>query len=552
MFKKEEFLKEHQYLNEKEVSRSDFPPDFVFGVATSAYQIEGASTEGGRGPCIWDAFARSKGKKIKLNKHINNFIVPDLDYKILTIVLSGNILDGSNGDIAVDHYHRYEEDIEIIAKLGFGAYRFSISWSRIFPDGLGTKVNDEGIAFYNNVINALLEKGIQPYVTLYHWDLPLHLQDSIEGWLNKEIVVVFGSPHFPSALNKSIPYAEAERRLYCCLEGFIKYFAIYADTCFASFGDRVKHWITLNEPLQTAINGHDSGIFAPGRHDQPSTEPFLASHHQILAHAAAVSIYRNKYKDNQGGQIGLVVDCEWSEASSNKTEDKAAASRRLEFQLGWYLNPLYYGDYPEVMREILGERLPKFTEEDKELLRNPIDFVGLNHYTSRFITHVTESPEEAYYYKAQSMERRAEFEGGEPIGEKAASEWLFVCPWGLRKVLNYLDQKYNNPTIYVTENGMDDEDIDAPLHEVLDDKLRVRYFKGYLASVAQAIKDGVQVKGYFAWSLLDNFEWAQGYTKRFGLVYVDYKNGLARHPKSSAYWFLRFLKGVEGKSGKEE
>ncbi|KAJ6357445.1 hypothetical protein OIU78_005324 [Salix suchowensis] len=340
MFKKEEFLKEHQYLNEKEVSRSDFPPDFVFGVATSAYQIEGASTEGGRGPCIWDAFARSKG----------------------------NILDGSNGDIAVDHYHRYEP------KLGFGAYRFSISWSRIFPDGLGTKVNDEGIAFYNNVINALLEKGIQPYVTLYHWDLPLHLQDSIEGWLNKEIVVVFGSPHFPSALNK---------------------------------------------------------------------KPFLASHHQILAHAAAVSIYRNKYKDNQGGQIGLVVDCEWSEASSNKTEDKAAASRRLEFQLGWYLNPLYYGDYPEVMREILGERLPKFTEEDKELLRNPIDFVGLNHYTSRFITHVTESPEEAYYYKAQSMERRAEFEGGEPIGEKAASEWLYARELSLCILTCYFQMESN-------------------------------------------------------------------------------------------------------------
>lgn len=491
MAKKEEFLKEHEYLNEKEVSRSDFPPDFIFGVATSAYQIEGASNEGGRGPSIWDAFAQSKG----------------------------NILDGSNGDVAVDHYHRYKEDIEIIAKLGFDAYRFSISWSRIFPDGLGTKVNDEGIAFYNNVINALLEKGIQPYVTLYHWDLPLHLQESMEGWLNKEVV---------------------------------KYFAIYADTCFASFGDRVKHWITLNEPLQTAINGYDSGSFAPGRHDQPSTEPYLASHHQILAHAAAVSIYRKKYKDKQGGQIGLVLDCEWAETGSNKTEDKVAASRRLEFQLGWYLNPLYYGDYPEVMREILGEQLPKFTEEDKELLRNPMDFVGLNHYTSRFITHATESPEESYYYKAQLMERRVEFEGGEPIGEKAASEWLYVCPWGLRKVLNYLAQKYNNPTIYVTENGMDDEDIDAPLHEVLDDNLRVRYFKGYLASVAQAIKDGVQVKGYFAWSLLDNFEWAQGYTKRFGLVYVDYKNGLSRHPKSSAYWFMRFLKGVEGKSGKEE
>ncbi|CAK7325990.1 unnamed protein product [Dovyalis caffra] len=422
MAKKEEFLKEHEYLYEKEVSRSDFPPDFLFGVATSAYQIEGASNEGGRGPCIWDAFAQSKG----------------------------NILDGSNGDVAVDHYNRYKEDIEIIAKLGFDAYRFSISWSRIFPDGLGTKVNDEGIAFYNNVINALLEK----------------------------------------------------------------------DTCFASFGDRVKHWITLNEPLQTAINGHDTGIFAPGRHEQSSTEPYLASHHQILAHAAAVSIYRSKYQtlinvvkegscssqafvlpqqltnelvkkkefDKQGGQIGMVVDCEWAEASSNKIEDKIATVRRLEFQLGWYLNPLYYGDYPEVMHEILGERLPKFTEEDKELLRNSIDFVGLNHYTSRFISHATESPEGAYYYKAQSMERRAEFEGGEPIGEKAASDWLYVCPWGLRKVLNYIAQKYKNPPIYVTENGMDDEDVDAPLHEVLDDKLRVRYFKGYLASVAQAIK----------------------------------------------------------------
>ncbi|KAK4858730.1 hypothetical protein QYF36_021152 [Acer negundo] len=494
MAKMEKILKENEQVesNHREVSQSDFPPSFVFGVATSAYQIEGACKEGGRGASIWDAFSHTEGK----------------------------ILDGSNGDIAVDHYHRYKEDIELIAKLGFTAYRFSISWSRIFPDGLGTKVNEEGITFYNNIIDALLEKGIQPYVTLYHWDLPLHLHESMGGWVNKEIV---------------------------------KYFGIYADTCFASFGDRVKKWITINEPMQTAVNGYDIGIFAPGRCQQSSTEPYLAAHHQILAHATAFSIYWSKYKDNQGGQVGLSVDCEWAEANSDRIEDKSAAARRIDFQLGWYLHPIYYGDYPEVMRKILGDRLPEFTQEDKDLLRNTLDFIGLNHYTSRFIAHEVNSLVEGNYYQAQEMERIVEFEDGEIIGEKAASEWLYAVPWGIRKVLNYIAQTYNNPIIYVTENGMDDEDDDnSPLHEMLDDKMRVKYYKRYLMAVSQAIKDGADVRGYFAWSLLDNFEWAQGYTKRFGLVYVDYKNGLTRHPKSSAYWFLRFLKGSEGKKGKEE
>uniref|UniRef100_A0A7N2R4M7 Beta-glucosidase n=1 Tax=Quercus lobata TaxID=97700 RepID=A0A7N2R4M7_QUELO len=217
---KKELLKEYEgdESNKKEVSRSDFPPNFFFGVATSAYQVEGAYKEGGSGPSIWDAFSHTEGKIV---------------YK-------------SNGDVAVDQYHRYKEDVELIAKLGFEYYRFSISWSRIFPDGLGTKINDEGINYYNNLINALLEK----------------------------------------------------------------------DTCFASFGDRVKIWITINEPLQTAVNGYDMGGFAPGRCQGSSIEPYLAAHHQILAHAAAVSIYRSKYKDKQGGQVGLVLDCEWAEANS--------------------------------------------------------------------------------------------------------------------------------------------------------------------------------------------------------------------------------------------
>ncbi|TXG48440.1 hypothetical protein EZV62_027734 [Acer yangbiense] len=491
MAKKEKILKENEQVesDHREVSQSDFPPSFVFGVATSAYQIEGACKEGGRGASIWDAFSHTEGK----------------------------ILDGSNGDIAVDHYHRYkflnsssdiQEDIELIAKLGFTAYRFSISWSRIFPDGLGTKVNEEGITFYNNIIDALLEKGIQPFVTLYHWDLPLHLHESMGGWVNKEIV----------------------------------------------FGDRVKKWITINEPMQTAVNGYDIGIFAPGRCQQSSTEPYLASHHQILAHATAFSIYRSKYKDKQGGQVGFSVDCEWAEANSDRIEDKSAAARRLDFQLGWYLHPIYYGDYPEVMRKKLGDQLPEFTQEDKDLLRNTLDFIGLNHYTSRFIAHEVNSLVEGNHYQAQEMERIDGFESTKRFYIwQAASEWLYVVPWGIRKALNYIAQTYNNPIIYVTENGMDDEEDDtSPLHEMLDDKMRVKYYKRYLTEVSQAIKDGADVRGYFAWSLLDNFEWAQGYTKRFGLVYVDYKNGLTRHPKSSAYWFLRFLKGSEGKKGKEE
>ncbi|KAJ9176064.1 hypothetical protein P3X46_011414 [Hevea brasiliensis] len=445
MKNKEEFLREHPYLLEKEVSPSDFPPNFLFGVATSAYQIEGGCKEGGRGPNIRDAFSHTEG----------------------------TILDGSNGDVAVDHYHCYKVNV-----------------SGIGYDGLGIKVNEEGISLYNNIINALLEKSIEPCITLYHWDLPLHLQESMGRWLNKEIV---------------------------------KYFASYGDTCFASFGDRVKNWITINKPLPTAVNGRE----------QSDTEPYLAAHHQILANATAVSIYRSKYKDNQGGQVGLVVDCEWAEANSDKIEDKGAAAKHLEFQLGWCFCPIYYGDYPEVMHKIVGDRLPKFSEEDKELLWNSIDSVGLNHYTSRFINHVTDSPEESFYHKAQKIERLAEWEEGEPIGEK---------------VLNYIARRYNNPKIYISENGMDDEDSNAPLHKMLDDKLRVRYFKGFLAAVAQAIKDEADVRGYFTWSLADNFEWVQGYTKRFGLNYMDYKNRLARQPESSAFWFMRFLKG----GGREE
>ncbi|GLJ16017.1 hypothetical protein SUGI_0265670 [Cryptomeria japonica] len=474
--------------NVTQISRSDFPEGFLFGVATSAYQVEGAAKQGGRGPSIWDVFSHTPGK----------------------------IFDGKNGDTAVDQYHRYKEDVDLIARLGFDVYRFSISWSRIFPDGFGAEVNQEGIAYYNNLIDALIERGIQPSVTLYHWDLPQKLHESIGGWLNPEIV---------------------------------NYFKNYAETCFSAFGDRVKHWITFNEPLQTAVNGYSTGVFAPGRCSDrsmsptgdSSTEPYLAAHHQILAHAVSVDVYRKKFQGKQGGVIGITVDGEGAEPFTDTEEDKEAAQRRLEFQLGWFLDPLFFGEYPATMRKKLGDRLPQFTASEVALLCGSVDFVGLNHYTTRYVMPQMEKSEEIGFYDDQDVHRIAEWEG-RAIGEKAASEWLYIVPWGLQKVLMWLTERYKRPKIYVTENGMDDEDSQiTSLEEALCDTKRVNYFKAYLTSVAEAIREGADVRGYYAWSLVDNFEWAQGYTKRFGLVFVDYQNDLKRHPKSSALWFADFL-----------
>ncbi|KAM0829781.1 hypothetical protein ACQ4PT_066665 [Festuca glaucescens] len=462
-----------------EVTRADFPDGFVFGVATSAYQIEGARNEGGKGDSIWDVFADNK-------------------------------------------------------------------------DGLGKEINEEGVAFYNNLIDFMIEKGIQPYATLYHWDLPHNLHETVGGWLSDRIV---------------------------------EYFALYAEACFANFGDRVKHWITINEPLQTSLHGYGIGIFAPGvcegeaaepflaAHHQilahaasvdvyrrkfkaclcegEAAEPFLAAHHQILAHAASVDVYRRKFKAVQGGTVGFVVDCEWAEPASDKIEDQAAAARHIDFLLGWYLDPIYFGDYPESMRKRLGDRLPNFSDKDREFIRNKIDFIGLNHYTSKFIANQPNpQPKEIHFCQARQIEILDKRSSGEAIGERAASEWLCIVPWGIRKMINYIAKKYDNPIIYITENGMDDEDDpSATLDQFLNDTKRVGFFKGYVGAVAEAIKDGADVRGYFAWSFLDNFEWAQGFTKRFGIVYVDYKNGLSRHPKASAMWFSHLL-NVEGADSK--
>uniref|UniRef100_A0A7N2KL33 Beta-glucosidase n=1 Tax=Quercus lobata TaxID=97700 RepID=A0A7N2KL33_QUELO len=364
----------------------------------------------------------------------------------------------------------YQKDVRIMKKMNLDAYRFSISWSRVLPKGkLSGGVNQEGIEYYNKLINRLLGKGIKPFVTMFHWDLPQALEDEYGGFLSPQIVDDFRD---------------------------------YAELLFKEFGDRVKHWITLNEPWSYSYGGYAAKALAPGRCSawqnlnctggDSGTEPYLVSHHELLSHAAAVELYKKKYQAAQKGVIGITIVSHWFVPFSNAKRDQKAAERAVDFMLGWFLNPLINGDYPQSMRSLVKDRLPKFTKEQSKL---------------------------------------------------AASSWLFVYPRGFRDLLLYIKKKYHNPLIYITENGIDEfNNATLSLKEALVDPQRIDYYHKHLLYLHRAIKDGVNVKGYFAWSLLDNFEWSSGYTVRFGINFVDYKNGNKRYPKHSARWFKNFLK----------
>ncbi|KAF7041571.1 hypothetical protein CFC21_051350 [Triticum aestivum] len=475
------------------LTRGSFPDGFVFGTASSAYQYEGAVKADGRGQTIWDTFAHTFGK----------------------------ISDFSNADITVDQYHRFEEDIQLMADMGMDAYRFSIAWARILPNGVG-QVNQAGIDHYNKLINALLAKGIQPYVTLFHWDLPQALEDKYNGWLDRQIV---------------------------------NDFVAYAETCFAAFGDRVKHWITVNEPHNVAVNGYDVGIQAPGRcslllhlyckSGNSGTEPYIVAHNFILAHAAVSQLYRRKYKAAQNGQLGMAFDVVWYEPMSDAAVDVEAAKRAQEFQLGWFADPFFFGDYPTTMRKRVGERLPRFTTEESALVKGTLDFVGINHYTT-YYTKQNDTNIIALLLNntlADTGSISLPFKNGKPIGDRANSIWLYIVPRGMRSVMEYVKDRYNRPPVYITENGMDDSNSPFILRkDALQDTKRIKYHNDYLANLAASIKeDGCDVRGYFAWSLLDNWEWAAGYTSRFGLYFVDYNDKLKRYPKSSVQWFKSLL-----------
>ncbi|KAF3437201.1 hypothetical protein FNV43_RR19954 [Rhamnella rubrinervis] len=469
------------------LSRDSFPKGFVFGTASSAYQVEGMADKAGRGPSIWDVFVK----------------------------IPGIIADNSTAEVTVDQYHRYPEDIDIMKKMNFDAYRFSISWSRIFPEGTG-KVNWEGVAYYNRLINYMIKRGITPYANLYHYDLPQALEEKYLGLLNEQV---------------------------------IEDFADYAEFCFKQFGDRVKNWMTYNEPRVVAALGYDNGYFAPGRCTKTmgnctagdsATEPYIAAHNLILSHSLAVQRYREKYQKTQNGRIGILLDFVWYEPLTRGKLDNYAAQRARDFHVGWFIHPLTYGEYPRTIQEIVGDRLPKFTAEQVKMVKGAYDFVGINQYTTYYISHPQKNEQKVLAYSNDWHADFNYYKNGKIIGLKANSYWLYDVPWGMYKALMYIKERYGNPTVILSENGRDDPG-NVTIALGTQDTLRINYYRGYLHQLKKAIDDGANVIGYFAWSIVDNFEWRSGYSLRFGIVYIDYKNNLTRYPKMSAYWFQKLL-----------
>lgn len=489
------------------LNRLQFPASFKFGVATAAYQIEGAALMQGRGMSIWDSFSH----------------------------FPGNIFDGSTGDVACDHYHQYEIDVQLMVDLGIDVYRFSLSWSRILPGGT-REINQQGVAFYNKLINTLLQNGIEPYVTLYHWDMPQALENdpAIKGWRTKNIV---------------------------------KPFAYYAETCFKLFGDRVKNWITLNEIQSFSHEGYGDGSKAPGRCSpvcgkvknnyvgDSSTEPYLCTHHALLSHAAAVKVYKSKYQAEQRGRIGITANGKWYEPYTPTEEDIGAAQRCIEFELGWQLDPIFFGDYPESMRSGAGSRLPVFSDEEKIDLVGSLDFVGYNYYTAYYGKNAPPAEPDNRWYSTDRL-ATTEYAGpdgtwiGEPYGPEAL-RWIYNCPWALPKMLQWMEDRYGKEQflktpILITENGTMDMDINLRLEDALNDSSRIRYLNDTLSHLANAISmKNYNVQAYFVWSLIDNYEWSSGLACRFGLHYVDYQKNNIRYPKASALWYHKFLKGHE-------
>ncbi|KAJ4956877.1 hypothetical protein NE237_013660 [Protea cynaroides] len=468
-------------------SRDDFPPapHFVFGAGTSAYQVEGAAFEDGRTPSIWDTFAHS-----------------------------GRFGDNNNGDIACDMYHKYKEDVQLMVDTGLEAFRFSISWSRVIPNGRGP-VNPKGVQYYNSLINELIRHGIQPHVTLFHYDVPQELEDEYGGWLGRKIV---------------------------------KDFTAFADVCFREFGDRVSYWSTMNEANVFVMGGYDLGIFPPGRCSAPfgsnctggssATEPYIATHNILLAHASTARLYKEKYQAKQHGLIGLDILTYGLVPLTNSTEDVKAAERVHDFFHGWFLNPLVFGDYPESMKKIAGSRLPSFTPHQSKLLKGSCDFFGLNHYRTMYIKDDPDSLKTNQRdYLGDMAAKMLSKQGHVPSGQ------FPIDPAGLQIVLEHLKEVYSNPPVFIYENGQmtyHNTSLDASLN----DTSRVEYMEAFMGGLLEAMKNGSNAKGYFVWSFMDLFELFDGLKSTFGLYYVDFNDpDLNRYAKFSAHWYSSFLRG---------
>lgn len=442
-----------------------FPKDFQWGAATAAYQVEGAAQEDGRSASIWDVYAHTPGK----------------------------IKNNDNGDVACDHYHRYKEDVQLMKELGYKAYRFSVAWPRILPDGRG-KINQSGVDFYNRLIDELLKAEITPMLTLYHWDLPAILKD---GWLSRNTVDAFEE---------------------------------FSSVCARLYGDRVKLWATINEPLCASLMSYAWGNGAPGM-----TDPYkglVAAHHLLLAHGKAVSAVRANISD---AQIGIPLNLMSVYPQTSSAEDQALA-RLSEGQLNrWFTDPLYKGSYPReiiqdyVRKGVLKDENPDFIHgDDLKIISVPTDYLGLNYYT-RQIYHADEKQNPLEIYALQQPA---------PKDNQTEMGWE-IYPQGLYDLMIKVNAEYHPAKIMITENGASYSTAPDAQGKVAD-KERIHYLDLHLQQIAKAIQAGVPVTGFYQWSLLDNFEWGRGYSQRFGLIYVDYKTQ-KRTPKDSAYWYGKVI-----------
>jgi len=437
------------------MSEIEFPAGFLWGAATASYQIEGAVNEDGRGVSVWDTFSHTPGKTD----------------------------NGETGDVACDHYHRYGDDIRMIAELGIPNYRFSIAWPRILPNGDG-EVNQLGLDFYKRLVDMLIEHNINPVVTLFHWDYPQTLEDR-GGWASREAHRWFGD---------------------------------YAEVVYKALGDRVKHWITLNEPWCHAFLGHAAGAHAPGNTNE--AEAYKVGHGLLLGHGEAVRRYRELGFD---GKIGLTTNHYFAMPYSDSPEDLKAKSQFDDWNVGWFLDPVYFGDYSDYLKSRYP--MPAFSAEEKELVSQKTDFMGLNFYQG---DKVRWNP--AHRNDAEQIELRQD--------NTTQMGWQRV-PETLTYTLIESQKRYNPDSIVITENGCAYEY--AVADGKVTDPLREQFLRDYIRAAGASMAHGVKLDGYFAWSLMDNFEWAEGYRPRFGIVHVDYETQ-QRTPKSSALMYSEMIR----------
>uniref|UniRef100_A0A1B6GR40 Beta-glucosidase n=1 Tax=Cuerna arida TaxID=1464854 RepID=A0A1B6GR40_9HEMI len=459
-------------------SSHTFPPNFLIGCASASYQVEGGWNADDKGENIWDHLTHTQPDKIK---------------------------NRDNGDVACDSYNKYIEDVQLIKDIGFNHYRFSISWSRVLPTGYDNVVSKAGLDYYHRLIDQLKANGIEPVVTLYHWDLPQPLQE-LGGWVNPLMA---------------------------------DYFQKYARVMFEEFGDKVKWWITINEPREV-LDGYGNSKYAPML-NQHGVADYLAAHTLLRAHAKAYRLYDATFRASQKGHIGITLSSRFNKGLNNVTEDELAAIRAMEFESGIFAHPIFSkeGDYPKIVRERVdynskregrsSSRLPTFTQKEIEEIKGSSDFFGLNHYTSRYTTSGSEGLEPSLIWDSGSVVSY------DPSWKTAKSAWLKVVPWGFRALLNRIRTEYNNPPVFVTENGYSSDGA-------LDDVDRIQYFHDYLEEMLKALhEDGCNIIGYTVWSILDNFEWLAGYSERFGIHNVDFSDPKRPREKRQSVEYFRKL-----------